>query len=235
MGLLWILILIGRIYYNSDKFLSVGRNFLLIVAHPDDETMFFMPTLTWIRQMPALTLSLLSLSNGNFEGLGKQRETELLKCADIHLGIPTSRISLIDDSMIQDGWELWKPEALVPHIENAVKKYRPDVILTFDEYGLGHPNHMSVYHGVSLFLEDLHTNSSRPIAFALKSVSLIRKYASFMDVIGQIFSSNVVLTKNPLSTIQSLMVHQTQLTWFRILYCIFSSYVWFNCFEEIGI
>lgn len=112
-------------------------------------------------------------------------------------------------------------------------KYRPDIILTFDEYGLGHPNHESVYHGVSLFLKNVSRTSSRPVAYALKSLTLIRKYASILDVMGHIFRSNVVLTKNPLSTIQSLTAYETQFTWFRVLYCIFSSYVWFNSFEEI--
>lgn len=235
MGMLLILILIRMMYWYSEKFLSVGSNFLLIIAHPDDETMFFMPTLTWIRQKPAMMLSLLCLSNGDYEGFGRQRENELLECAKLHLGIPPSMVTIVDDCMIQDGWKHWESKALVPYIKRAVMKYDPDVILTFDEYGLGHPNHVSVYNGVCLYLREINGSGIKPIAYALKSVNIIRKYASILDVMGHISETNLVLTKNPLATIQSLMVHETQLTWFRILYCVFSSYVWFNSFKMIRV
>ena len=51
------------------------RNILYVIAHPDDEAMFFVPSITQLRTTNDLYL--LCLSNGNFDGLGKIREKEL--------------------------------------------------------------------------------------------------------------------------------------------------------------
>mmetsp|Transcript_4729 Transcript_4729/g.6371 ORF Transcript_4729/g.6371 Transcript_4729/m.6371 type:complete len:148 (+) Transcript_4729:323-766(+) len=52
------------------------RRVLLVIAHPDDESMFFGPTLLALAGMQA-EVSVLCLSTGNFEGKGKQRSLEL--------------------------------------------------------------------------------------------------------------------------------------------------------------
>jgi N-acetylglucosaminylphosphatidylinositol deacetylase len=65
-----------------------GRNILLVIAHPDDEVMFFGPTLVGITNSSAANnVRVLCLSNGisledgltigNAEGLGGIREQEL--------------------------------------------------------------------------------------------------------------------------------------------------------------
>jgi len=52
-----------------------GKNILYIIAHPDDEAMFFQPSIVTLRDKNKLFL--LCLSNGNAEGLGRIREKEL--------------------------------------------------------------------------------------------------------------------------------------------------------------
>ena len=54
-----------------------NENILLVIAHPDDEAMFFVPAIKALRETN--TLYCLCLSNGNFAGLGKIREKELEK------------------------------------------------------------------------------------------------------------------------------------------------------------
>ncbi len=74
------------LYQNSNN--SVVRlpsNVLLITAHPDDECMFFSPTILNLRRQGIL-VNLLCLSNGNADGLGQVREKELRESARI-LGI----------------------------------------------------------------------------------------------------------------------------------------------------
>ena len=53
-----------------------GSSVLLVIAHPDDEAMFFGPTLTAMEELK-ISVQVLCLSNGNSEGLGKTREKEL--------------------------------------------------------------------------------------------------------------------------------------------------------------
>jgi N-acetylglucosaminylphosphatidylinositol deacetylase len=68
-----------------------GKNILLVIAHPDDEVMFFGPTLIGITNSSENNVRVLCLSNGstsistgllivgNAEGLGHVREQELIK------------------------------------------------------------------------------------------------------------------------------------------------------------
>jgi N-acetylglucosaminylphosphatidylinositol deacetylase len=51
------------------------HNILYVIAHPDDEAMFFVPSILELRRTN--NLHLLCLSNGNADGLGKIREKEL--------------------------------------------------------------------------------------------------------------------------------------------------------------
>lgn len=48
---------------------------MYVIAHPDDEAMFFVPSIVNLRQNNRLYL--LCLSTGNFAGLGRIREKEL--------------------------------------------------------------------------------------------------------------------------------------------------------------
>lgn len=57
--------------------------YLLIIAHPDDESMFFLPTLYNLLQIDNCEIHILCLSNGNYDKLGKLREAELLAAARI--------------------------------------------------------------------------------------------------------------------------------------------------------
>jgi N-acetylglucosaminylphosphatidylinositol deacetylase len=75
-----------------------GKNVLLLIAHPDDEVMFFGPTLIGLTNTTAEnSVSVLCLSNGflslgmllrtgNADGLGSIREKELVDSVR-HFGI----------------------------------------------------------------------------------------------------------------------------------------------------
>jgi N-acetylglucosaminylphosphatidylinositol deacetylase len=53
-----------------------NRSILYVIAHPDDEAMFFVPSILSLRNT-GNKLHLLCLSTGNFGGQGKVREKEL--------------------------------------------------------------------------------------------------------------------------------------------------------------
>lgn len=66
---------------------------LLVTAHPDDECMFFTPSVRHFKGRGD-RLDLLCLSTGNFDGKGHVRRGELEKSAAV-LGI--NSVTIIDD------------------------------------------------------------------------------------------------------------------------------------------
>jgi len=79
------------------------RRALLVTAHPDDEAMFFAPTILALNKPNSgVSLFHVCLSNGDSEGLGKERKAELEVSLDI-LGIPPTK-----------RWLLNTPYALYP-------------------------------------------------------------------------------------------------------------------------
>jgi N-acetylglucosaminylphosphatidylinositol deacetylase len=71
---------------------------LFVLAHPDDETVFFTPTVHAMREQS--NLHILVLSNGGYDGLGKIREKEMEKAAE-YLGFKDFKV--VDDKEILDG------------------------------------------------------------------------------------------------------------------------------------
>ena len=63
-----------RCSYNQG--FSNSKSVLLIIAHPDDEAMFFGPTLSRLVKA-GVNIRVICFSNGNAHGLGKVREKEL--------------------------------------------------------------------------------------------------------------------------------------------------------------
>ena len=61
-----------------------GETLILVIAHPDDEAMFFYPTISRAKR-----LHIICLSNGGYDGLGEQREKELQRAAR-RLGAPVN-------------------------------------------------------------------------------------------------------------------------------------------------
>ena len=53
----------------------IKHNMLYVIAHPDDEAMFFVPSIIALGKHN--NLHMLCLSNGNADGLGRVREKEL--------------------------------------------------------------------------------------------------------------------------------------------------------------
>lgn len=78
------------------------QNILLVTAHPDDECMFFAPTILKLVEMDRdgtdvrAGLHSLCLSNGDMNGLGAMREKELQGSLDV-LGIPANNRRILGD------------------------------------------------------------------------------------------------------------------------------------------
>ncbi|KAI9202010.1 putative deacetylase LmbE-like domain-containing protein [Polychytrium aggregatum] len=168
---------------------------LVVVAHPDDECMFFGPTITALTSSNADKVFLLCLSSGNYDGLGSIRKKELVDSAS-ELGISPSHVTVLEDSRIQDHpHDMWDADIVAEAIRLQVSHHNIDVIVTFDQFGItNHPNHRSAFHGVRKLIRSgavpdptsdqaQATTASSVLAFSLDSISLARKYTSVLDLI----------------------------------------------------
>ncbi|EME85662.1 uncharacterized protein MYCFIDRAFT_82599 [Pseudocercospora fijiensis CIRAD86] len=178
----------------------VGKRICLIIAHPDDEAMFFAPTLRALTK-PDLgnQFVLICFSSGDADGLGHIRKEELVKSA-LHLGIKSSdHVVVIEDKNFQDSmtatWDakliaqtltkFFAPNASTTPVATNLET-RIDALITFDDRGVsGHPNHISLYHGCVAFLRSLMQGRSGwecPVKlYTLTSTNMVRKYSSVMD------------------------------------------------------
>ena len=178
-----------------------NKRICLLIAHPDDEAMFFSPTLTALTA-PHLGnhVKILCLSSGDADGLGETRKKELA-ISGVSLGLRTaSDVLVIEDEAFQDSMTAtWSPEkiahilssAFVPNAPKPKKSNEPpsvnlDVLITFDKSGVSsHPNHISLYHGAKSWVSNLMKGKrgwKSPVElYSLTSVNVARKYIFFLD------------------------------------------------------
>ncbi|CAZ83826.1 unnamed protein product [Tuber melanosporum] len=182
----------------------------LLIAHPDDEAMFFAPTLLALTS-PSLnnTLSVLCLSTGNAENLGPIREKELIASCEM-LGVDRARVHSFDHPELQDSMTKTWPAAKISEI---LSQHSPSAIVTFDESGVSsHPNHISLLRGAK---EYVSTRGTGTRLFTLTSVPIWRKYAFFLDAIAVrvvFVSSWAGYVKARSAMVQA---HVSQMRWFR--------------------
>ncbi|KAF5329980.1 hypothetical protein D9611_010465 [Ephemerocybe angulata] len=178
---------------------------LLLTAHPDDEAMFFAPTILALKDatLPPVQIQTdapeqvvfsskqqedvstsqlysLCLSNGNADGLGAIRTQELSRSLGI-LGIQPDKHWILDHPDLQDNMTLqWDPITIAEAIRPYILKHRITTVLTFDSDGIsGHPNHKALPEGVKQLALAL-SDSEKPRLFTLISVPTFGKYTSVM-------------------------------------------------------
>ncbi|KAF2746042.1 phosphatidylinositol glycan class L [Sporormia fimetaria CBS 119925] len=177
-----------------------GKRILLLIAHPDDEAMFFAPTLLALtRPERGNHVKILCLSSGDADGLGETRKKELIKSA-LQLGIGSEDdILVVEDKNFPDSMTVtWHPRLIsnllmpmfAPKMASISAKKAPestiDAIITFDSHGVSfHPNHKALYDGAHAFLKALmhkHSGWECPIKlYTLRTTSILRKYLSLLD------------------------------------------------------
>lgn len=113
--------------------LTISKNdyIVIIIAHPDDETMFFSPLFTYLHQRDA-EVHLLCLSTGNADGKGSLRVTELYKAA-LLFGLRSNCVDIIDSPLFVDGMKtIWPIEDVAKIVAEHIPKDRSvKVILYF--------------------------------------------------------------------------------------------------------
>ncbi len=127
------------------KQLELQKETLLITAHPDDEIMFFTPTITYLLKNNC-KIRILCLSNGNYSGEGKLREKELDDLCK-HLNIPYNIIN--NDKIKDDINKKWDSLLISEILTEYLNDKNIGTFITFDEIGItSHPNHISCYEGL---------------------------------------------------------------------------------------
>ena len=229
----WLILpLLLRMSKSTEWTPAKGINSALIVfAHPDDETMFFMPTIVMLRQA-GVEIHLLCLSNGGYDGLGTVRTKEFERVAK---SIGVSHVKVAVDKELSDGPHEWNPEAVGRAVSNYQSQYKTiNAIFTFDAYGVsGHPNHISVYRGIHL----LRSGGTLPFpVFYLRSVNIFRKYLVPLDfLITLSIEQPTVLTINkldPFLSFRTMKLYGSQNVWFRKLFSLFSRYSYLNDYSS---
>ncbi|KNZ53781.1 hypothetical protein VP01_3136g2 [Puccinia sorghi] len=170
--------------------LKSSKSTLFVVAHPDDECLFFAPSIVATVKRAKSHGALLVMSSGNHYGQGALRRKELLRSCK-ELGIREERCDVLDISQIQDDPKSWWPVDRVGKVVNErIEKWMIDSIVTFDDYGVsGHINHRAVSASVtelaiSIYQKSLSPESSKapPKLFIVRSVFVLRKYLGLFDL-----------------------------------------------------
>ncbi|XP_057838202.1 uncharacterized protein LOC131048312 isoform X2 [Cryptomeria japonica] len=234
---------------NDDKGLKKKLNLLLLTAHPDDESMFFIPTILYLTSVCHHNIYILCISTGNAEGKGHIRKDEMLQ-ACLVLKVPVSNVSILDLPQLQDGFgKRWDHNLLAEIIGQELKNHDIKTIITFDDYGIsGHPQHRAVHIGVCIFLKENMKLSQGPEmktvdAWQLISTNIMRKYSGPFDIWFSILflfwlekeQSYCVFNKYPHICFSAMGQHKSQWIWYRKLFVIFSSYTYVNTLRKIRV
>ena len=236
MALDWLTIAVSVIFVGL-FLLKVPRLFLkppaaikgktlIIIAHPDDESMFFGPTIIRLKSQ-VKNLLILSLSRGDLCGDGDVRTLELANAAQV-FGIDD--VCIIDDPRLLDGAQ-WDQTVIRELVEPIIEKEKVKNVITFDDYGIsGHSNHRSVHRASKLLPDTIQV-------YYLESVSILRKYLAVVDVLITVLLHSLKPGKTSIqlasvtettTIMTALCKHSSQMVWFRKLYMMFSRYMIVN-------
>lgn len=136
------------------KFADNQKRILIVTAHPDDECMFFGPTILSLSRRQDCKVYLLCLSNGNYDKKGHLRRAELWSSSQVLLMRPEN-VTMCNVTELQDDPNVeWKAQAIARIIKRYVVSLGIETIVTFDQDGVSrHSNHCQIYYAVaSLYL-----------------------------------------------------------------------------------
>ena len=206
------------------------KKIVLIIAHPDDEVMFFSPAIFSLQKVVNVyNFFLICITKGEFDDLPQVREKELAASCS-HLGIPKENIIQLNNNDFPDHpKKLWNVNDLSEKIKSILDTLNIDTILTFGPGGVsGHINHKDTYAAVM--------KNKQFQRLILYDVNIFRKYLSAFDALCTCLIDGIILQKHvyisPPKSIykafKAMGCHKSQFVWFRKLYFLFSRYIIVN-------
>jgi N-acetylglucosaminylphosphatidylinositol deacetylase len=219
------------------------RAALLVIAHPDDEAMFFAPTLRALAASGA-SVRILCLSDGSPSGGCRAGE---LRRSAATLGVPPDRVAVL---AFRDGMaERWDVGQAAAAVAAAAAALDPPgggaaaLVVSFDAGGVtGHANHVSTAHAVALFARAPHA----PPCYALETVGPLRRFVRLGDVARSAAlhawrtwpwrgggeraapAHVMVAIATPLAAHVAMREHASQFVWHRVLFVWCSTYATVN-------
>lgn len=178
---------------------------LILIAHPDDEVMFFTPILQHLKN----DCHIICLSKGNFENKGETRTEEIAKVCQIY-GCMLTLLDIFEDNAD------WNTRNIKTIIEFYNLLYNYETIYTFDQHGVsGHKNHISCHNAMKQLAGDVKAK-----VYFLESKNMFRKY-----VYDYGMNNGILYRANGfLSGVKVMLVYKSQLKWYRYLFMLFSTY-----------
>lgn len=225
--------------------------YVVVTAHPDDESMFFLPTIRCLQEK-GCDIRLICLTTGNYDGLGKTRSRELrTTCRDI-LGI--QHVKLVDDPRLPDHptqpWPLdYAVSVLETYLPQTTSSTQQRVhLITFDSYGVsGHINHRDTFRAAQALFHkaqpSLHLWSLKsvhnPIIKYLPIYSWWLVLLHWLNLMPAIQSQgepsdHVYRLYTPGFNWGAMASHTSQWVWYRKLFVIFSSYTFVNQLHKVS-
>ncbi|KRX84838.1 N-acetylglucosaminyl-phosphatidylinositol de-N-acetylase [Trichinella sp. T6] len=199
-----------------------GKTILFIIAHPDDECMFFGPTLITLAKLQC-RVHILCLSSGNYRNNGSIRKEELREACRT-LGLRDDCLYVVEHPDLPDHpskfWDQARLRSIVGHF---LEQFDVEVVFTFDDHGVsGHLNHASIFPCVLYLASTGEHRRPQVRLFALRSVGLLRKYTGFLEL-----ALRCVLNYS----LDELIFINSVNEW--VFYLIFSSYTLVNGWNSI--
>jgi N-acetylglucosaminylphosphatidylinositol deacetylase len=146
---------------------------LLVIAHPDDEAMFFAPSLAHFG--PSAHVLCLTAGEGGGDGAARRAELAMSACA---LGVAPERVAVRAHPRVRDGpLEAWDEDAAAALVGAEVRRLQPAVVLTFDAAGVtGHANHSATHRAVLRAAAAAGAAAPWPAVYALRTVPVARRF-----------------------------------------------------------
>jgi LmbE family N-acetylglucosaminyl deacetylase/ElaB/YqjD/DUF883 family membrane-anchored ribosome-binding protein len=216
-----------------------------ILAHADDETMFFAPTITDIKKMGhEVFMQVMTAGSLKADPRSNMRKQELLKAAHI-FGVHTENIEVVDDPrLVERGNWLENREILNTHVRDFIQRNAITHIYTFDRFGVtGYLNHNAVHHAVRDYV-NAHPDVR---AYELQTVWKPRQWMGFLDVLwtlcdtvksrrGHLPADFLYLHMNPMPIEMYYAVdkvHWVRLVLARLLRVLLNRYAFINSWRQI--
>lgn len=198
----------------------------LVIGHPDDEVMFFSPTMVWMDELvdKNTVVRVISMTNGDGDGDGHVRQEELKRSLRIlvHSRDVESHVLEFEDSKSAS----WDMDAAQKRLREFVWDERP-LVVTFDRGGVsGHVNHISCGEVVS-------SMGFERVYYLKSGEGMHVKYSGFIPLLWQVIVGPIIGQERPrlfMCTLRQYLLalsamsvgHVSQMVWFRVGWWMFS-------------
>ena len=214
--------------------ISKIKSVLIIIAHPDDEIMFFTPTIKYLIKI-GIKIKILCLSNGNYDKIGEIR-TEEFKNVSKYLKLEDNELINIPE-LQDDIKKFWNEKIVSDKISDfLIRNNDIETILTFDENGVTkHPNHISCYNGLVYYIKNNREDFKKKgiNVYLLDSFNPLFQYTFFIPFLSYYLREFGFSTWNFLSSYKIMSIYNSQFNWRRKLHVIFSGYSYCNSFIKV--